>query len=102
MRREERDWLVAPVVREALRRILRIELEDRQKLDGGNPEIYQVGNLLDQPGVGAARLGRYARARMLRETPNMKLVDDRFGERTAERMVVLPVVSVPIAHDAFH
>ena len=55
MRREERYRLVAPVVH-AAGRGLRIELLDRQELDGCNAEVLQIGDFLDQAGIGAALL----------------------------------------------
>jgi len=54
MRREKRQGLVPPIVAEALRSVLLVEGKDRQQLDGADPEVLQVGNLVDQPGVGAA------------------------------------------------
>ena len=54
MGREERDRLVAPVVDQPRRRVLLVEGEHRQQLDGGDAEVLQVRDLLDQPGIGAA------------------------------------------------
>ena len=58
MRREERDRRIAPVVDLARRTVLGIELKDRQQFDGGDPELLEVGNLLDQTGVGPAAANR--------------------------------------------
>ena len=55
---KEGERAVAPVVGEAKGGIVRVELEDRQEFDGGDAQILQVGNLLDQAGVGAALVGR--------------------------------------------
>jgi hypothetical protein len=52
MRREERHRLVAPVVGQARRGVLRIELEDREQLDRRDAEVGQVGDFLDQTRVG--------------------------------------------------
>jgi len=60
MRREERHRRVAPVVRQPGRRVLRVELEHRHQLDGGDAQVDQVRDLVDQPGVGAAPLYRHA------------------------------------------
>ena len=54
VRREERDRRVAPIIDLARRGILRIELKDGQQLDGGDAEFLEVGDLLDQAGIGAA------------------------------------------------
>ena len=85
MRREERDRLVAPVVRPAWRRRLRIELEHRQELHGGDAQILEIRNLLDQSGVGSARRGGDARARMPGEAAHVQLVDHRLDERADRR-----------------
>ena len=58
VRRKERDRLVAPVVDHARWAGLGVELEDRQQLDGRDAQVLQVGNLLDQPGIGAALVRR--------------------------------------------
>jgi hypothetical protein len=102
MRGEERDRLVAPVVREAGRRILRIVLEDGEQLDGRHAEVREIGNLLDETRVRAASRRRDARARVPREPADMQLVDDRVGERSAGRAIVFPVVPVPSGHHALH
>ena len=54
MRREKREGLVPPVVAEARRTVLLVEGKDRQQLDGADAEVLQIGNLVDQPRVGAA------------------------------------------------
>ena len=56
VRREERDRCVAPVVDLARRAILGIELEHRQQLDRGDPELLEIRDLLDQAGERAAGL----------------------------------------------
>src|SRR4026209_252586 len=102
MRREEGDGLIAPVVDPACRRIEGIELKDREELYGRDPQIFQVGNLLDQPGVGAARGRRDTGALMLREAADVEFVDDRLDERRSEWRVSLPVVLARIDDDALH
>ena len=54
MRREKRQRLIAPVVAEARRTVLLVEGKDRQQLDRADSEILQIGDLIDQSGVGAA------------------------------------------------
>ena len=46
--------LVAPVVDEPRRAGVGVERVDRQQFDGGDAEVLQVRDLLDEPGVGAA------------------------------------------------
>ena len=57
MRREEGDGLVAPVIHLASRRIVRVELKHRQQLDRGDPQVFEIRNLLDQSGVCPSRRG---------------------------------------------
>ena len=102
VRSEEGDRGIAPVVDQAGRGILRIELEHGQQLDGGDPEILQIGNLLDHAGVRSARTGPDARARMPREAGDVHLVDHRRGEGLAQLGVALPVVGVGIHDHAPH
>ena len=99
---EEGNRGVPPVVEEAGRGILRIELEHGQQLDGGDPEILQIGNLLDHAGVRSARTGPDARARMPREPGDVHLVDHGRGEGLAQLGVALPVVRVGIHDHAPH
>ena len=102
VRREEGDRRVAPVVRLAGRAILGVELKDGQQLDGGDAEFLQIGNLLDQAGIGAAlRLG-HAGAGMAGETAHVHLVNDRPRGRPAQRRVAFPVVGARIRHHALH
>ena len=55
VRCEEGDGLIAPVIPAKPRgRHLWVKREDRQQLNGGDPESFQIGNLLDQPGISAA------------------------------------------------
>ena len=90
MRREERDRLVAPVVHAAGRAVLRIELEDWQQLYGGDAEILEIRNLVDQAGIGPALVDGDPGARMPGEAADVKLVDDGLGDRAAERRDRLP------------
>ena len=57
MRCEKRQGLISPVIAEARRSVLLVERKDRKKLDCTDAKILQIGNLFDQPGVGAI-LGR--------------------------------------------
>ena len=77
VRREERDRRVAPVVDLSRRTVVGVELKHRQQFDGRDAELLQIGNLLDQAGVGAARLLGDAGTRMPSEAADVHLVDDR-------------------------
>ena len=76
VRREERDRLVAPVVDLPRRARLGVELEHRQQLDGGDAELLEIRDLLDQPGVSAAGLLPDPGARVAGEPADVHLVDD--------------------------
>jgi hypothetical protein len=54
MRREKRQGLVSPIVTEARRPVLFVESKYREELDGADTEVLEIGDLLDQPAVGAA------------------------------------------------
>ena len=56
VRREERNRRVAPIVHLARWTVLGIELKDRQQLDRRHPELLQIGNLLDQAGIGSSQI----------------------------------------------
>ena len=47
MRCEKREGLISPVVTQARRTVLFVKGKDRQKLDGTNVEILQIGDLVD-------------------------------------------------------
>ena len=79
MRREERNRRVAPIVNLARRTVLGIELENRQQLDRRNPELFQIGNLLDQAGIRSTQVFLEAGARMPGEAADVHLVDDGPG-----------------------
>ena len=100
--REERDRLVSPVVHAPLRRVLRVELKHRQQLDGGDAQVLQVRNLLDQSGVRPPLQGRHPGAGMPGEAADVKLVDDRLGAGPPDRRIAFPVVAGEIRHDALH
>ena len=98
---EERDRVVAPGVREPLaghrvaeRAVELVELEDRQELDGRDPQLLEVGDLLDEPAVGARQvaLGRVVAG----EPADVDLVDDRLLDRDVGVPVVLPVEVAPV------
>src|SRR4029453_6910611 len=95
-RGEEGDRRIAPVVGQARRTVMTIVLEDRQEFDRGYPEILQIRDLLDHPGIRPACPGGEARARMAGEAPNMHLVDYSGRERPPQRHVTLPVVGAGI------
>ena len=102
MRGEERHGLVAPVVDQAGRRGQAVEREDRQQLDGGDPELDEIRDLVDEPCVGPAPGGRQAGAGVGGEARQMRLVDDRLAPAMSERAVALPVVRAGVDHDALH
>ena len=102
MRRKERNRLIAPVVRTAGRRRLRIELKDRQQLHRGDAEILQVWDLLDKSCVRPSLTRRDAGTRMPGEASDVHLVNDGFSKRMPERCISFPVVSRWIGHHALH
>ena len=86
--RAEGDRVVAPEVAELLagqrvdeRAVVLVELVDRQQLDGRHPQRLQVGDLLDQAGVGARvpHAGRGVPA-------DVQLVEDRVLAQDAPRV----------------
>ena len=90
---EEREGVVAPVVREALLDQVAVVgvVVDRQQLDGGHAELLQVldGRLGGEPGVGAAQRLRDLGVEP-REALDVELVDDGLVPRRARRGVVAP------------
>ena len=81
VRGEEGHGLVAPVVRVAARGFLGVELVDRQQLDRRDPEVDEVRDLLDEPGVGPAERRVHAAVGVGREPADVGLVDHGVGER---------------------
>ena len=78
----EGDRVVAPEVAQPLagervdeRAVQLVELVDRQQLDGGDTQLLQVGDLLDQAGEGAGV--SYAGGGVDGEAADMQLVEDR-------------------------
>ena len=102
VRREEGDRRVAPVVDPARRAVLGVELKHRQQFDRGDAEVLEIGNLLDQAGVGAALRLRHSGAGMAGEAAHVHLVDDRPRGGPAQRRVAFPVVGGRIRHHALH
>jgi hypothetical protein len=102
VRGEEGNRRIAPVVDQARRAVLRIELEYGEEFDRGDPEILKIRNLVDHAGVRPALVGHDAGARMPRETSDVHLVDHGGGERPTERGVALPVIGLGIDDDAAH
>ena len=105
VRGEERDGVVAPVVREALvlQRLVLHELVHGQQLDGGDAEVDEVLDRLRvrEAGVGALQLLGHAR-HALREALDVRLVDDGLLERhpRARRHRVVAPVERAVHHDA--
>ena len=58
MRSEKRDRGITPVIDQARGAVLPVELEYRQQLNGGDPEILEIRDLLDHAGIGPAQLWR--------------------------------------------
>src|SRR5215472_138690 len=100
MRRKKGEGLIAPIVAETRRPVLLVEGVDRQQLDSADAEVAQIGNLVDQPGIGAALGQRHLGAGMPGKAANMQLVDDRLGERPPQRCITLPVISSWVGNDA--
>ena len=102
MGRKERNRRISPVVDPSERRILDVELEHRQQLDGSDAELLEIWNLLDQTGIGAACFFRNPGTGMARETSHVHLVNDGPGGGAVQRRVAFPIVSVGIHHHALH
>jgi hypothetical protein len=76
MRSKERDRRVSPVIDLSRRGILCVELENRKKLDRGDPELLKIRNLLDQAGIRTSELVRYTGTGMSSEASHVHLIDD--------------------------
>ena len=100
--REEGDGLIAPVVGQRRGGGVGVELMDRQQFDGLDAERLEIGDLLDQAGIGAAQVIRQARIGVRREAFDVHLVDDRVAEAVMQRLVAFPVVGVGIHDDRAH
>ena len=100
--REERHRRIAPVVGVARRRVLRVELEHGHQLHGGDAQVDQVGDLVDQAGIGAAPVLVHTRAGVAREAAHVRLVDDGLRKGAAQQAVALPVVGVVGGDHALH
>ena len=93
---EEGHRLVAPEVAQRLageqvaaRVVALLELRDRHQLDGGDAQLLEVRDLLDDAAEGAGV--RDTRARVTGEAADVDLVDHRVGERHVQRLLVTPV-----------
>lgn len=102
VRSEETDRRIAPVVGEAWRAILGIELEYRQQFDRRDPEVLKIRDLLDQAGIRAAPGVAEARTRVAGEASHMHLINDGLRRRPAQGLVSFPVVGGGIDHHALH
>ena len=102
VRREERNRRIAPVIDFSRRAILGIELEDRQQFDGGDAEFLEIGNLLDQTGIGAASVLGDAGTGMAGESAHVHLVDDGPGGGPFQRRITFPIVRRRVHHHALH
>ena len=102
---EEGDGVVAPGVgqplagqRVAERAVELVELHDRQQLDGGDPQLLEVGDLLDEAAIGP---GQVALRRVVPgEAADVDLVDDRLLDRDVGVAVPLPVEVAPVGDAA--
>ena len=83
MRREERNRRISPIIDQTRRTVLPVELEYRQQLHSGDPEILEIRDLFDHPCIGPSQLRGNARTRMARKAGDMHLVDDRGGKAAA-------------------
>ena len=90
---KEANRAVTPVVALAGAGILRIKLEDRQEFDCRYSQLFKIGDLVDDSGVGAAAGAGQTRAGILGEAGNMHLVDDGGGKRMTRHAVIFPVVA---------
>ena len=102
MRRKEGDRGVAPVVDQATRAVLGIELKHRQQLDGGDAQSLEVRDLLDHAGISAAALLGDAGALVAREPSHVHLVHDGPSGRSPEWRVTFPVIHRWVRHHALH
>ena len=102
VRSKERYRAVAPVVHAARRAVLEIKLENRQQFDGGNPEILQVGNLLDQPAICATLAGSNPRIRVSSEAGQVHFINHSLGVGMPQRLVPFPIVSTGWRDDTLH
>src|SRR5262245_25627711 len=73
---KEGDRCVTPIVDPPRRGILSVKLKHRQEFDGGDAQLLEIGNLLDQSGICATSLFRHPRAGMSSEPSNMHLIDN--------------------------
>ena len=103
LRREEGRGVVAPGVGQALTRegvaeraVELVELHHRHQLDRGDPQVQEVGDLVDEPPVGPAHvaLGGVVAG----EPPDVDLVDDRVLDRDLRVPVPLPLEVAPVGH----
>ena len=95
---EKRDRRISPVIDQARRTVLPVELEHRKQLHRGDPEILQVWDLLDHARIGPSPLRGDPGARMPREAGDVHLVDHGRREGPAQRRVTLPIVGVGVDH----
>jgi hypothetical protein len=90
--RKERHGRIAPVVHQAWRGVVRVELEHRQELHRGDAQSLEIRNLFDEAGERAARLLGQPGTRMPGEAAHVHLVHDGLRRRSPERGVAFPVV----------
>ena len=102
VRRKEGDRGISPVIDQPARGILLIELEHRQQLDRGDPQVFQVGDFIDYTQVGAAPLGRHTGVGVFGQPAYVHLVDNRVSERSLERAVAFPIVAGRVDDDVLH
>ena len=92
VRREERQRIVAPVVRAnrlLTQTVVDREFVDRHQLDRRHPQRLQVGNLLDHPQVGPRVL--HSAGPRLGESADVHLIDDRLGKMGPQMPVSIPI-----------
>ena len=102
VRRKERDRRIAPVIDFSRRAVLGIELEHRQQFDGRDAELLEIGNLLDQTGIGPAFVLSDAGTGMAGEAAHVHFIDDGPSGGPFQRRITFPIVRRRVHHHALH
>jgi hypothetical protein len=81
---------------------LSVKLKDRQEFDGGDAQLLEIGNLLNQTGICTTRFFRNPGAGMSGEASYVHLINDGPRGRSAQQRVAFPIVRVWIHHHTLH